>query len=530
MKLSGESLTTFGTMENGEHIIPNDEKPIELGSMRYFVLMTLATTFIPAVIVSVPVIILCCFSPAIVICIPALLGIGYFAWWMVKKGIPRFHAAVFEGRMPKNGIVVYLPLFLPLLYTLAVTAYGFSDRWDDVDDRLMFFLWALPQYILPNMGLAILIVFGGGNFETISTVPLSAGFLTAVGGTCYINYLSPRGIRHFPVIAGLCILCFAFGIVIFGTYSKMREYVLPRDDSAKIVGDETDLRPYVPFSNDNKLVTIEGEIDLRIESDHPRLHGALALYPVYAAAAQGTYGNLTAKEAEQIVRAGTSPAAFSSLIYDNADMVFMLRPSEAQIKKAEAAGKTLTVTSIGREAFVFFVSMDNPVDELSSGQIRDIYSKRITRWSELGGKNEKILPFQRPGGSGSQTAMERFMGERPLAQPVKEEYKEMMGGIVNRVADYRNYGNSIGYSFRYYIEGMFKHEGIKLLAVDGIEPSPENIRNGTYPLVGEMVIVTAGSENPNVPKLIEWFLSPQGQDLIEKVGYVPLRTEEAAEK
>jgi phosphate transport system substrate-binding protein len=132
------------------------------------------------------------------------------------------------------------------------------------------------------------------------------------------------------------------------------------------------------------------------------------------------------------------------------------------------------------------------------------------------------MPFQRPDGSGSQTMMLKVMGDVPLAKPQKEEFQISMGGIVNRVADYRNYGNSIGFSFRYYVEGMFKHDGVKLLKINGIEPTAANIQGGKYPLIGQIVIITADSENPNVQKLTDWFLSPQGQELVEKVGYVPL--------
>jgi phosphate transport system substrate-binding protein len=254
----------------------------------------------------------------------------------------------------------------------------------------------------------------------------------------------------------------------------------------------------------------------------------LALYPVYAAAVEAIYRN-TGKPPEFnpnhgiAALSGTSPAAFQSLLNGESDLIFMIKPSDEQMKEAGRCGKTLSVTPIGYEAFVFFVSKTNPVDDLSVEQIRNIYSRKIARWNELGGKNEKIMPFQRPEGSGSQTMMLRVMGGVPLTRPQQEEFQISMGGIVNRVADYRNYGNSLGFSFRYYVEGLFKHEGVKILKVNGIAPTPENIQNGTYPFIGTAVIVTAGSANPNVPLLIDWFLSPQGQELVERVGYIPLQ-------
>jgi len=203
-------------------------------------------------------------------------------------------------------------------------------------------------------------------------------------------------------------------------------------------------------------------------------------------------------------------------------MIFMAPPSEKQLKRAKDKGIELVITPIGYEALVFFVSTVNPVDGLSLDQIRDIYSKKTTRWNDVGGTHERILPFQRPEGSGSQTAMLRMMGDVPLSPPLRQEFRETMGGIVTDVADYRNYGNAIGFSFRYYVEGLFKHDGVKLLHIDGIAPTIETIQNGTYPLIGELVIIyRADNTNPNVPKLTEWFLSPQGQQLVRDIGYVP---------
>ncbi|MDR3109431.1 MAG: hypothetical protein LBU65_07065 [Planctomycetaceae bacterium] len=71
------------------------------------------------------------------------------------------------------------------------------------------------------------------------------------------------------------------------------------------------------------------------------------------------------------------------------------------------------------------------------------------------------------------------------------------------VADYRNYGNSIGFSFRYYVEGMFKHDGVKLLKVNGIEPTAANIQSGKYPFIGELVMITDERENPNPNRTLE---------------------------
>ncbi|MDR1307264.1 MAG: hypothetical protein LBK74_06800 [Treponema sp.] len=98
-----------------------------------------------------------------------------------------------------------------------------------------------------------------------------------------------------------------------------------------------------------------------------------------------------------------------------------------------------------------------------------------------------------------------------------------MGDMVEAVSDYTNYKNSIGYSFRFYTNDMVNSSEIKILSVDGIYPSQENIQNKTYPFVQPFYAVTAGNETPNIRKFIDWMLSSQGQTLVEKTGYIPIR-------
>ena len=120
------------------------------------------------------------------------------------------------------------------------------------------------------------------------------------------------------------------------------------------------------------------------------------------------------------------------------DIFFGAEPSAEQKKLASDAGKELVYTPIGKEAFVFFVSEDNPVDGLTSEQIRNIYSGNITNWKKLGGRNLPILAFQRPQNSGSQTKMEKFMGDAKLKEPLKVEFEYSMVGVISAVADYQN--------------------------------------------------------------------------------------------
>ena len=91
---------------------------------------------------------------------------------------------------------------------------------------------------------------------------------------------------------------------------------------------------------------------------------------------------------------------------------------------------------------------------------------------------------------------------------------------IDRVIDYQNRNCAIGYSFRIYCSAPINKDiHVKLLAVDGVEPTAENIENGAYPLIVTFYAVTRSDANKSTRALLDWICSEQGQDLIEKAGY-----------
>ncbi len=296
-----------------------------------------------------------------------------------------------------------------------------------------------------------------------------------------------------------------------------------KESFEKVNDSEVDLFAYEPFKESEDLARLEGKASFQIEGEMPILDGATALYPLFAAFAEATYPVGVYEPYRGPVATTTTPSAYSRLIEGNVDLIFAAEPSSGQIQAAEKAGVELQMTPIGREAFVFFVNARNPISNLSSADIRQIYSGEYGNWKELGGKDDEILPFQRPEDSGSQTMFIKFMGDTEIEKPETEEVAEGMGGIIEEVASYRNYKNAIGYTFRYYSTDMVRNDKIKLISVDGIEPSIKNIRSGSYPLASEFYAVTAGTANPNVQPFIDWILSEEGQLLVEETGFVPVQ-------
>ncbi|CAM3229925.1 Phosphate-binding protein PstS 1 [Klebsiella spallanzanii] len=163
------------------------------------------------------------------------------------------------------------------------------------------------------------------------------------------------------------------------------------------------------------------------------------------------------------------------------------------------------------------------MESLTGQQVRDIFSGKITRWSEVGGSDEPIQVWQRPVDSGSQTVMlAKVMKQTPMLPAKETEVARGMGRVIREVADYQNTNRSIGYTFRYYATQMNSDKGIKLLAINGIYPSEPNIRNGSYPYSTDVYMVTRENPTPETQKIVDWFISPQGQLLVQNVGYVPL--------
>ena len=284
-----------------------------------------------------------------------------------------------------------------------------------------------------------------------------------------------------------------------------------KDNSSKLMQTKSiDLDRYLPFTEDSLIV--KKKSSLQLTGDLPELDGATALFPIYSAFMNATYPEdsceFTGEDftAQSKLQKRSTPYAYEAVTNGTADIIFVAQPSKEQIAAAEESGVELVYVPIGYEAFVFIVNTNNPVDTLTTDQIKGIYTGKYTNWSEVGGSDAKILPLQRSVGSGSQTAMLDFMGGTEMLSP---EATTVLGG------------KSIGYSFRFYVEGIVANENVKMLSVDGVAPTSDNIRSKSYPVTDTFFAVyRADNTNENIPVLIDWILSDEGQAIIEETGYV----------
>lgn len=269
---------------------------------------------------------------------------------------------------------------------------------------------------------------------------------------------------------------------------------------------------YVPFDPQAPLARLNGTASLSLTENLPVLDGAAALLPVYAAFAEAVYPSDSCTfdgddyTADSAMQFRNTLRAYTAVVDGDADIVFCAAPSQAQQDYAAEQGVELKLTPIGKEAFVFLVNKKNPVDSLTTDEIRGIFLGEYTNWSEFGGPYRPINPLERIEGSGSQTTLEAFLGQEPAPR-----------------RPFAFLGGSIGFSFRYYTTDIIQNSGVKLLSVNGVYPSEDNIRSGAYPITVQFYAVTrADNDNPHVDAMLDWILSDEGQQLIEQTGYVGL--------
>lgn len=233
-------------------------------------------------------------------------------------------------------------------------------------------------------------------------------------------------------------------------------------------------------------------------------------------------GNLSLSAEPATFQFNNSSEGFTELADGNTDVFFGTKSDAEQEAYARGRGVEFEYTPVGREGFVFLVNASNPVESLTVEQVKGIYSGRITNWREVGGADEPITAYQRNANSGSQSMMERFMDGEPLAD-APATVAMSMGGLVRSVADYDNGSGAIGYSFRYYATDLVGDYDVKLLSIEGVEPTLDNISSGAYPVTGDFYAVTrAGDGDENLRRLVEWAQGDQGQELVEKSGYARL--------
>lgn len=271
----------------------------------------------------------------------------------------------------------------------------------------------------------------------------------------------------------------------------------------------------------------DGGVVVFTRENMPRLDGSTATAPLAQAAAAVLLGE-SEEEVADLIDFSRTTESYRQLMQGNADLLIAAEPNAAVFDEMEEAGFEVQMEPLATDALVFMVNEDNPVDSLTTEQLRGIYSGEITNWSEVGGADLDIVPFQRNAESGSQVLMEKLvMDGTEMTEPPEGYMIASMVGLMDAVKEYDNSSNAIGYSVYYYAHDMQMAGGLKLLKIDGVAPEAATIRSGEYPFLNPYYVAmdAAEPEGSMTRVLYDWLLGPDGQKLVDMKGYVSVNGE-----
>jgi len=227
------------------------------------------------------------------------------------------------------------------------------------------------------------------------------------------------------------------------------------------------------------------------------------------------------KDVSVQVTGGGSGTGISALINGTTDICNSSRPMKSSERdKLKQRYQSLGVEiKVAKDGISLYVNEKNPVKELTIDQIKAIYTGNITNWKQVGGSDEKIILYGRENSSGTYVY---FRDAILSGQDYAGTMQSMPGtaAVVNAVS--RDV-QGIGYGGAAYGTGIKFVNVKKDAASQGYEPNAENVKAGVYPITRYLYMYVRNRPSGDVKKFIDWILSDEGQSVVAKVGYFPIR-------
>jgi phosphate transport system substrate-binding protein len=226
------------------------------------------------------------------------------------------------------------------------------------------------------------------------------------------------------------------------------------------------------------------------------------------------------------VTGGGSGTGIAGLINGTVDITNAsrhVRPEERDA--AEANGITPVEHVVARDAIAIVIHPSNPVNRLTLQQLSDIFSGRITNWSQVGGDDRPIVLLSRESNSGTHVYFLEHvvrLGD-PDNHTLFSPDTLLIPSSEGIGAEVRQNPNAIGYDGLGYVTSDQKT--IAVAAAPGgpfVWPTIEAVNGGTYPIARDLYMVTAGEPQGIIADYLAWILSPEGQVIVGELGFVPL--------
>ena len=244
------------------------------------------------------------------------------------------------------------------------------------------------------------------------------------------------------------------------------------------------------------------------------IEGSTSVGPIadaFAEAFMQNYENLDIT----VKKTGSGDGA-AALVDNRCDIAIMSRFMKAKEYTKAVSNEVFPVAHVvAMDGVCAIVHPSNPVTELTSEQIRDIYMGKITNWKEVGGADLAIVAISRDTSSGTyETFHKLVMSKKEMAAGT--EYVNSNPQAHTRV---KTTSGAIG-----YVGIGFLDSNVKAVKVNGVMPTRQTIASGSYPIARPLFMFTNGYPKLGsmVHKFCSYYLSETGQEIIEAKGFVPV--------
>jgi len=243
------------------------------------------------------------------------------------------------------------------------------------------------------------------------------------------------------------------------------------------------------------------------------IEGSTTVLPIAQAAAE-TFMRQN-PDTDIIVRGGGSGVGIASLIDGTCDIADSSRSiKEAELDKAVVGGKNIKAHIVAMDGICLIVNSSNSINALSKKQIKDIFTGKISNWSQVTGPDLKIVAVSRDTSSGTFEAFGTLVldGQKVRPDALMQASNQAVASIISRTP------GAIGYVGLGYISNE-----VKVLDVDGVKPSKESVLAGKYPVGRPLFMYTNGIPGGVVRDFIDFVKSADGQKIVDEQGFVALK-------
>jgi len=193
--------------------------------------------------------------------------------------------------------------------------------------------------------------------------------------------------------------------------------------------------------------------------------------------------------------------------------------------KDEEQDLGLVDAPVAFDGIAVIVNPSNPVDELSTEELRGIFSGTITNWSQVGGENRDIDLVNRDEASGTREAFKKIVMGEDAHFDRSAVVLPGTGQVRDVVA--RSEG-AVGYISVGFVESRFTNTTVKALAVDGVQPSEKTVASKEYPIARTLHFFTKGQPTGLAAEYIDYVLSDEVQNgVVMDAGFIPVSAREA---